>query len=241
MKMQILIGVVAAIAAVSGAVYQGRLCDRWTLGTSEQLDSFTQRLDGVPKQFGAWKATDVAVNQKEFEASHCQGVVSRAYHNTVTDQVVNVYLVSGKGYHVTIHSPDWCYVAAGFEMQSVPSNYSVRCRDLPADPDFLTTLFYKETPTETNRLRILWSYTDDGTWTAPKLAKQLFARKPALYKLYLITAIQGRPSPLGEDPSVLFAQKFIPAINEILFATEDSSTLDEMVVTSMDAPRVVAQ
>ncbi len=241
MKMQILIGAIAVIAAVGGAVYQGRLCDRWTLETSEQLDSFTKRLDGVPKEIGDWQATDVEVNQKEFEASHCQGVVSRAYQNAVTGQVVNVYLVSGKAYHVTSHSPDWCYVAAGFEMQDPPANYSVKCRDLPVDPDFLTTLFYKETPTETNRLRILWSYTDDGAWTAPKLAKQLFARKPALYKVYLITSIQDRPPLLAEDPGVLFAKEFIPAVNEVLFVPEDSAEPSEIVATSMDTPRVAVQ
>ena len=60
MKMQILIGAIAIIAAVGGAVYQGRLCDRWTLGTSEQLESFTKRLDGVPQEVGAWRATEVA-------------------------------------------------------------------------------------------------------------------------------------------------------------------------------------
>ncbi len=126
-------------------------------------------------------------------------------------------------------------------MQNDPANYSVPCRNLPADPDFLTTLFYKETPTETNRLRILWSYTDDGTWTAPKLAKQLFARKPALYKVYLISVIQDRPPLLGEDPSVLFAKEFIPAINEVLFATEDSAVPNEIVATSFDTPRVAEQ
>ena len=243
MKMQILIGTIAIIAVVGGAFYQGRLCDRWTLETSEQLESFTKRLDGVPIVIGDWEATEVAVDQEEFEASHCQGVVSRAYRHSVTGQVVNVYLVSGKAYHVTIHTPDWCYVAAGFEMQDDPANYSVKCRDLPVDPDFLTTLFYKETPTETNRLRILWSYSYDGRWRAPKLAKQLLARKPALYKVYLISEIHDRTDPpdLAEDASVLFAKEFIPAINQVLFATEDAVVPNETVATSLGTPRVAVQ
>lgn len=41
MKIQLLIGAIAGLAAVGGAIYQGRLCDRWSLHTPERLQAFT--------------------------------------------------------------------------------------------------------------------------------------------------------------------------------------------------------
>ena len=166
------------------------------------------------------------VNEEQFKESMCNGVVSRLYRHAVTGDEVSVFLVSGKSYHITIHTPDWCYVAAGFEMRRNPINYSVECPDVVENPDFRTAVFYKDTPTETNRLRILWSYTEDGRWTSPKLAKQLFGHKPALYKVYLITSIGESAPSMSEEPSVEFAKVFIPTINKVLFpndATADTN------------------
>jgi hypothetical protein len=229
MKIQILIGLIASVVSVGGAVYQGQLCDRWELETSERLEGFAQRLARVPTQIGPWTSTEVEVDEAQFKESKCNGVVSRAYQNSLTGELVSVYLVSGKAYHVTIHTPDWCYVAAGFEMDNDPANYAVQCKGVEPPPDFLWASFKKETEIETKDLRIFWSYTDDGQWTSPKLAKQLFARKPALYKVYLITQIEGRATELSKDPSVQFAKEFMPVVNDALFGDDDVSTADGSV------------
>ena len=238
MKTQILFVAVAAVAAVGGAVYQGRMCDRWTMEISEELKLFAQRLEGVPKQIGDWKSSELEVDQEQFKESKCNGVVSRVYTHSATGKSVSVYLVSGKAYHVTIHSPDWCYVAAGYTMKGKPINYAVKSANTTDDPDFLTALFFKETATETSRLRILWSYTDDGKWTAPKLAKQLFARKPALYKVYLISEVDESPVPLAEDLSVAFAKEFIPTVTKVLFAQESAASATAQ--TNTDSPQLAA-
>ena len=41
--------------------------------------------------------------------------MSRTYRNR-DGQIVNVYLVTGSARHVTIHTPDWCYVGAGYDI-----------------------------------------------------------------------------------------------------------------------------
>lgn len=226
-RNQIIFAVVVALVTVVGAYTQGKITDRWENEISQELETFTLRLEDVPTQIGNWISEEVPVDEAQFKASNCHGRVSRTYRNAVTGEAVNIFLTSGKGYHVTIHTPDFCYVAAGYEMGNEPQNY--RVNDVPEmspEPEFLNTLFKKVTPTETTHLRILWSYTADGMWTAPKLAKYSLGTKDALYKLYLISEIGDGVPPIGEDPTVAFAKEFLPAINKVMFPKETEPVVD---------------
>lgn len=224
-KMQITLLLAVAAVTVVGAYTQGKLTDRWGNEVSERLATFSSRLDGVPTQIGEWTSYEVPVDEAQFKASNCHGVVSRAYKRG--DDEVTVFLVSGKGYHVTIHTPDWCYVAAGYEMQKQPSNYSFEVPGISTKPEFLYANFTRVTATETTRLRILWSYSEEGKWTAPKLAKYSFAGKPALYKVYFIRKVSSEPPDLGEDPIIDFAKEFLPAISPSLFPGGEASPAKE--------------
>lgn len=214
-----------AVVVVISAVYQGFITDRWANDVTERLNVFTERLEktpGIPKEIGSWVATDTESDEAQFRASGCHGKISRIYENTITGDRISVYFVSGKAYHVTIHTPDWCYVAAGYEMENDPRNYEIQ--DVPGmpAPEMLTAKFKKVTPTETTQLRILWSYTEDGKWTAPGSAKYAFVGKPALYKVYFIRSIEGvAPTGLEQDPIVEFAREFLPVANAALFPDAD--------------------
>ena len=101
-------------------------------------------------------------------------------------------------------------------MEKDPINYTFDVPGIPK-PEVLTAKFKKVTPTETTQLRILWSYSEDGKWTAPSFAKYAFAGKPALYKVYFIRSISSSIASLSEDPAVEFASEFLPAIHDVLF------------------------
>lgn len=216
-KMQLILAAVIAVVTIGGALTQGRITDRWGDEVSARLAEFTARFDGVPTQIGDWVSTETEVNEEQFAASHCHGRISRVYVNSKGDRV-NVFLVSGKSLHVTQHSPDWCYVAAGYEMRRDPSVYGFEVDGVPR-PEFLNADFQKVTSTATTKLRILWSYSEDGKWSASKLATYAFAGKPALYKVYLISDLVNGTT-LADDPTVAFAKDFFPAINPILFPAE---------------------
>jgi hypothetical protein len=217
MKTELLAGIIALVAIAAATLYHGKKSDRWGQTTSERLDDFTNRLKDVPIQIGDWVGTDTEVDQEQFKQTHCTGCVQRLYRNRETGAEVSAYLVSGTARHITIHTPDWCYVAAGFDMEGKPTNYAVDCPTLPANPEFLTTTFIKQDPTNTYRLRIFWSYSDDGKWEGPKWAKPAYAGKPALYKLYMIVTLPEGGRPLNEDPAVEFAKQLMPVLNSVLF------------------------
>lgn len=218
-KLQFMLIGVIAIVTLGGAYSQGTITDRWSNEVSTRLATFSKRFEGVPTQVGDWVSTDTEVNAAQFKASHCHDSVSRVYENSAGDKV-NVFLVSGKALHVTQHSPDWCYVAAGYEMKKDPVVYGFDVDNF-GRPEFLHADFERVTATETTRLRILWSYSEEGQWTASKLATRAFAGKEALYKVYLIAAQSGKA--LADDPTVAFAKEFLPAIKPVLFPAETAA------------------
>lgn len=242
MPKSVLYMAIASVVVIVSAVYQGLITDRWSNDVTEKLLVFTERLEkspGIPKQIGNWVGEDTEVDQAQFRASGCHGVVSRLYRNLATKEEISVYFVSGKAYHVTIHTPDWCYVAAGFEMDKDPHRYQIKDTGLPENPELLTAKFKKVDATQTTVLRILWTYSDDGTWTAPGSAKYEFVGRPALYKVYFIRQMPGMSGPpLGDDALVRFAKEFLPVANAALFPSGPvKQPADKVEVSWVDGVR----
>ena len=210
---------VVLVALVASTVIQGRLADRWPFAEArtEKLGDFTQRLRALPNDpIGNWEGEPVEIDLKEFKASNCDYAISRIYRNQITGAQVSAYLVSGTARHVTIHTPDWCYRGAGFEMQGDPFAHTISAKGVE-QADFITTTFRKEDSMGSTQLRIFWGYTEDGNWRGPRYPKPEYAGRPALYKLYLITDV-GNASELPENsPAVAFAEEYLPFVNHYLF------------------------
>ena len=215
--------VVLVVLAV-GTLIEGKYSDRWGQAESEKLNEFTDRLQLVPKTIGDWEGVDEEINKEEFKASHCTGCISRNYVNR-EGQRVNVYLVSGSARHVTIHTPDWCYVGAGYEMIDDPQQYTIdKVQGVEPQPEFLTTVFKKEDPLATHMIRIFWSFSDDGNWRGPRMPKPTFAGRSALYKVYLITELEEVGAKIESNPTLEFVRQFLPILNSVLFPQQDEPT-----------------
>lgn len=219
--------IVVIIVLAAGTLIEGRLSDRWGRESSEKLNDFTARLNDIPMTVGDWTGENdedgYSPEEKEamarqFKASNCAGYISRTYRNR-EGQAVSVYVVSGSARHVTIHTPNWCYVGAGYDMEFEPQQYSMIDVALETPPEFLTTRFLKETPLGTERIRIFWTFSDNGKWIGPRMPKPAFAGKSAMYKIYLITHIDGQAVGLTteDNPTNDFCKQFMPELNKVLF------------------------
>lgn len=217
--------VIAAIVLIAATYVEGTYSDRWGRVTSDKLKSFSARLKhNVPYEFGDWKGVDDQLTpekEAEFKESNCDEFISRTYRNR-EGQTINVYLVSGTARHVTIHTPDWCYVGAGFKKHGDPQQYEFANVNVAEVPEFLTARFTKETSVDRDDIRIFWGFTDDGNWQGPKMPKPAFAGRTALYKMYLITHIDGKTVGIDVDsnPTNGFVRDFLPVVNKALFETE---------------------
>ena len=228
MKFAIPLAIVAIVLA-AGTYVEGKYSDRWGDAASVKLDRFTELVSQVPMQIGDWQGIDdQGIGDDEFKKTNCTAYISRMYRNPEGQQV-NVYLVSGTGRHVTIHTPDWCYVGAGFDKVEDPQQYRIQLGETPsdADPEFLTTIFRKEDMMSKQEIRIFWTFSDDGNWAGPKDPKAVFGGRRAMYKFYLITDVNESGWDIESNPTINFVKEFVPTVNKILYQEPQESAAVE--------------
>jgi hypothetical protein len=201
-----------AIGAVilSGAVH-GYWTSRWETPSGPEVGPAAARLETVALQLGDWEG--VALDRNEPASPGISGVLYRRYVHQLSGQAVTVFLVCGKAGPVATHSPDACYAASGFQVQK-PSRYNLA----KPDAEFKTARMVKKKVSEETKLRIFWSWSANGNWTAPDDPRLPFARQTALYKLYLIRELTRPGESLEEDPSIDLMRQLLPELRRALFS-----------------------
>jgi hypothetical protein len=221
--------IAAGIAVLIGTWYHGVMTERWGMRRSGSLDKFTELVPHVPMEFGPWIGTEDKVDEEQFKLTNCTACIQRTYRHKDTGESVSLYLVSGSGRNITIHTPDWCYRASGFLADSDPVTYRIDTDDVSPDPEFATAVFRKteEGTGRSSVMRIFWTYSYDGKWTGPTWAKLVLTRQPAVYKVYLIYAVppNGETEPT-RTPVPEFVRDTFAQLNNSLFLqpAKDSAT-----------------
>jgi hypothetical protein len=228
MKNSLTVAIAAALIVSTGVVHAF-----WTGGfdfilgkptPGEQRQLFKDRLErDVPETVGQWTSKDLApMDPREKEVAGVDASLEREYRHVNSQAKSSVFIVSGHFRDVAVHTPDLCYVAAGYEMMSVPMKYMIPTP--VGEVEAYTTVFKKEdTHVGTHYLRVFWTWSVDGAWVAPDLPKIEFVGQPALYKMYIISQLEQPGRSISEDPSIAFASQFIPELNKALFPTESKS------------------
>lgn len=216
MTKHIIPAVIAVLVLGIGMAYHLKLTG--TGEGDEKLAAFTKAVvENVPKSFGNWESEEAPLSPEEFKLTNCTGYVSRVYKNKSTGDEISVYVVTGTARHITIHTPQWCYRAAGFVQNGAAQPYEVALPEANAPVSFTTASFQKDTEQGKQQLRIFWSFTDDGHWESPNDAKMYYAWRGAMFKVYLISPETRALESLEQSPNVAFAKEFMPVLNEALF------------------------
>jgi hypothetical protein len=204
----------AAFLAVltSGAVH-GLITDRWQTSAESALRA--ERLELLPYQLGDWVGQEIETDAKL--VGPVAGFLHRRYLNRQTGNGVTVFMVCGRPGPVCIHTPDVCYAASGYEILSQEK------LALPPDVgegDFWTAKLRKTNSTEDYRLRIFWSWSDGREWSVPEIPRLTFARRPVLFKLYLIREQTDKQESLSQDPCLDLLRLFQPQWQRVVFTDE---------------------
>jgi hypothetical protein len=204
---------VAALAlVVASGVVHGLATHRWS--TPPDLQGAADRLGGIPLAVGDWEGRALEANPRDLVAAGVSGGIMRRYVNRRDGRTVTVLLVCGRPGPVSVHTPDICYEAAGYQVVGAPAKSAVSGAR-PAE--FLTAIFSKPGPAVADHLRIYWGWNGAGRWAAPEYPRLAFASRPVLYKLYAIAPATGPTEAAGGDPAAEFLRGFLPRVDEALF------------------------
>lgn len=178
---------VAAALIIGAAIVHGAVTQRWSVFAPDPAR--TERLHALEVRFEDWQPTEVPTEMPTNERSTA---TARRYLSATTGQSAVVTIISGIPGSVSTHTPDVCYVGSGYKMLRGPRKETL---ELPsrATVTFYIADFEKKTATQTERVRVRWAWSTDGTWLAPDNPRWQFARQlsaaPVLFKLYVATPL----------------------------------------------------
>lgn len=201
--------VTALFAVAASGTAHGLWTDRWKW--SDEPDASAAKMSRVALQLDDWEGEELEAKSSKMPG--VAGTLYRRYVNRRDGRAVSVFIICGRPGAISIHTPPDCYGASGFEVLS-----QERCQG-PADlgAELYTAQFRKTQAADQTNLRIFWSWNATGAWQAPDYPRLAFARRPALYKMYVIREMTGGDEPIEKDPSFDLMKQLLPELQRGLF------------------------
>jgi hypothetical protein len=211
--LPILVSVVVLVAA---GVVHGIRTDRWVY--SPELQQAVDRLENFPMKVGDWeaeKAEDVAPDQAR--VAQIAGYRSLKFTNRFSGEQVSLLLLCGRPAAMAKHTPEMCYQGAGYSLTSAPQQHIFHGKG--RNQEFWTAPFVKPGPIPMT-IRIFWAWSDKGDWVAAKNPRLSFLGHPALYKLYVISAVSAKDQKAEETAAAHLLRALLPEIQRSLSPVE---------------------
>jgi Protein of unknown function (DUF3485) len=205
---------VTALALIlSSGVVHGVWTGRWS--ASQELQAKIARLDRVPNKIGDWEGRPLTLDARSIERADISGYLCRRYVNQKTGGAVTVMLVCGRPGPISVHTPEVCYAGTGYEQSGETVRFPIGSdlRDV-----FWEAEFNKSQSIVPEHLRILYSWSADGTWKASDNPRWDFGGLPALLKLYVIREkAEKRGKVQADDSEFEFVRQLVPELRNALF------------------------
>lgn len=192
------------LLAASGFVH-GWKTDRWR--TSQARMEFAQRVPSIPDRIGAWSSEDLPFDDRQLRLAEADAFIHRRYVRAgSTAETVTLIVLAGRAAPLAVHTPDVCFGNIGYHMDgdAVAKTWT------ETGDSFWQARFYR--PPDRGAFRVYWGWSDGGAWQAAADARSRFARRPALYKLYLV----GPMTNDERDPARQFLTEALPHLNRCL-------------------------
>jgi hypothetical protein len=211
---RILAGTIAIVAVLGTGVVHGLWTDRWKVG--EAPAAAAARLTKVSFTLDDWEGEplDAAPTLGDALAGH----LYRRYVNRQSGQSVVVAVFCGRPGPIAVHTPDVCYAGGGYDV-GTPVRHTVSPGAQTPPAELKTAQLFKTRSSDRSQLRIFWSWSADGNWTAPDNPRFTFARRPFLYKLYVIRETSSGGQSLDSEPCLELLQLLLPELQRCLFAS----------------------
>jgi hypothetical protein len=201
---------IGVILAISGLVH-GMWTNRWTSGPDVMGKDLLIGIDGL---VGSWIPGDMlTINPGDVPPK--TKLISRQFTSVKNGSPIIVSVCSGYAGEVAVHTPDVCYLGAGYKLKSALTRQTIQLQD-GKEASFWMADFEKTTATSVENVRVRWSWSKDGNWQAPDYPRLTFARAPVLYKLYIVHNLTEEEDLTRDDPYRKFAADLVPVLNRQL-------------------------
>jgi len=227
-----IISFVIAFAVIIGTgVLHGYRTNRWAV--DEILKDAAARLDDVPSTFGDWVGTDQELGPNVLKHSEATRILARYYTNKKTGERISTLIVCGRPGPVAVHTPDICFEGQGVNKLADQVKTVEEIGENPEDKqtaEFWTADFQGTKEVIPHRDRVYWTWNTDGEWMAPDNPRAAFIWHPKLYKLYLVRRVnlnQEEVDPEAVDPSLAFADEFLPVLDKALFGERPTKAAEK--------------
>lgn len=202
-----------ALVVALGTIH-GYSTDRW--GPSGQLQQALDGLHQIPTHFGDWEGEDLPADADDMSRLGIQGYIHRRFRDHVSGESVLLLILCGRGGPISVHTPDVCYVNAGYKQLSATSLQEIESNDNKKH-SFTVAHFGKPGGVVPIQLEIFWAWSrDSNEWRSPENPRLSLARSPALYKLYLIREFVPGTRSETKDTCQTFLRHALPAIRQTL-------------------------
>jgi hypothetical protein len=206
-----------ALVILIGAGYlHGLATGRWT-PRGDNADAIA-RLQDIPLQFGEWRGEAQPMNLEELAGAGIRGGITRTYTHSKTGERLTMMILYGKANQLSVHTPDVCYPAAGYEQVGGAGHIRVTPEPPSQEGMFWVNTFRKPDRPTLDELTVHYAWGVDGGWKAPQGDARLsFAWYPGIYKLYVVRAVDKPNGPTSGGPSEAFLEAALPGIEQALF------------------------
>jgi hypothetical protein len=202
-----------AVVLLSGLVH-GLWTDRWA--SADEPAAVAAKFDDVPLDLGDWHGQPLDNGPRQTEP--LAGYIYRRYVHRRSGATVTVALVCGRPGPTSIHTPEVCYGASGFDVSTKrPFDLPFTVGDRPAR--FFVSEMARSRAAEQTHLRIFWAWNGGGAWEVADNPRLAFARHAVLHKLYVIREMRSPNEPLDSDPCLDLMQTFLPELHRAVFAS----------------------
>lgn len=207
--MAVVLGVVVLLA---GGLVHGLWSDRWQ--PAPDLDHAVARLARVPTTLEGWTSFPESLDPEALNLTGAIGHYSQNFVDAETGERVLVIILCGKPARMSVHRPEDCYRAAGYQILGRPSRVTLTPEDADR-AEFWSSLFVRDEATGPEQLRIFWAWLGER-WEAPDSPRLQFAGRRVLFKMYVIRNVSGQAGPIDSDPCVRLLAKLLPVLQRTL-------------------------
>jgi hypothetical protein len=201
----------AGLLLLSGVVH-GLRTDRW--GMSESRAAMADRLTTIPAQVGEWSGEDVPLDPRLLRYAEADAALQRRYRRPPQDgerTEATLIVLSGRSAPLAAHTPDICFENSGYRMEGEPQRFKP---ESAGGDSFWQARFAR--PGQPGAFQVYWAWSDGGSWLAADDARLEFARRPALYKLYLVCPLTTATKPNHPDPAQRLLADLLPDLHRCL-------------------------